>query len=473
MKDGPTFRDVLIASAQSWRERTSDECVLSLALPIKGIDPLRELPFLADGQQFRFLWDGTPGLCFSATGHCQYFDLGGARRFELAQRFSDATFGRLIDVTPAVPSQARPRILLAFSFFDQTAERQRSLEFPPGTQAVLPRWQLSTQGGFGWLRLNGVVTHEAEARELAERLWLMRSSLGSARKNEEVLIPNDFSGVALSSQWQGSYYKALIRGIELVNSGSIEKIVLAARQSILLEKPLDPLVILSRLRHQQAGSCRFLWQRSSDQSFFGASPERLLSLSRGQLRIDALAGTASIEKGGENLLNSDKDRREHQLVVDSIVGQLVRQGLEPQMPLSPELFSHGHLVHLHTPITAASKGLMPLHLADALHPTPAVAGFPRRDAMSWLRTLEPFERGNYAAPIGWIDNSGRAELRVAIRSGNSSGKKLELTAGAGLVRGSVAEKELQEVGLKLGVLAQQLELQHDIQSNSLSKFSRT
>ena len=97
-----------------------------------------------------------------------------------------------------------------------------------------------------------------------------------------------------------------------------------------------------------------------------------------------------------------------------------------------------------------------LALAEQLHPTPAVAGLPRREAMAWLRTLEPFERGNYAAPIGWIDSAGDAELRVAIRCGHAQGRRLDLTAGAGLVRGSIAERELQEVGLKLAVLADQL-----------------
>ena len=76
--------------------------------------------------------------------------------------------------------------------------------------------------------------------------------------------------------------------------------------------------------------------------------------------------------------------------------------------------------------------------------------------MIWLRTLEPFERGRYAAPLGWIDNSGNGELRVAIRCGNIRGNVLELTAGAGLVKGSIAENELQEVRLKLAVLANEL-----------------
>jgi menaquinone-specific isochorismate synthase len=78
--------------------------------------------------------------------------------------------------------------------------------------------------------------------------------------------------------------------------------------------------------------------------------------------------------------------------------------------------------------------------------------------MAWLRSLESFDRGNYAAPIGWIDSHGDIDLRVAIRSGRLRGRRLELTAGAGLVRGSHPERELREVGLKLDVLLQQLNL---------------
>ena len=112
-------------------------------------------------------------------------------------------------------------------------------------------------------------------------------------------------------------------------------------------------------------------------------------------------------------------------------------------------------------------------MVDVLHPTPAVAGLPRKEAVRWLRTLEPFDRGNYAAPIGWIDNSGDADFRVAIRCGNLSGQKLELTAGAGLVRGSVIEKEIEEVEMKLAVLADYFDLEADYLRNSVSRHSIT
>ena len=327
----------------------------------------------------------------------------------------------------------------------------------PSVQAVLPRWQLSRNGRHGWLRLHGIAQEASDVRSLVESLWLMAEKLQSWRSWPGQTSGN-LSGRITPGDWERRYTSALQRGLELVNGGELHKLVLAVRHSVSLTSPLDPLLLLKRLRHQQAGSCRFLWQRNRQDSFFGASPERLLSLRNGQLRCDALAGTAGRNDHATSLLNSDKDRREHELVVQAITEHLSAQGLKPRRPRSPQLARHGQLIHLHTPITTPAPGQSPLALAGVLHPTPAVAGLPRREAMSWLRSLEPFDRDGYAAPIGWIDSAGDAELRVAIRCGHARGAQLDLTAGAGLVRGSVAERELQEVGLKLTVLADQLDL---------------
>ena len=455
------FSNVLNAARQGWEDRASDETLLSLALPIDGIDPLRALPSLDPTTPFRVLLDSTPGLCLAATGCCQQLELAGPRRFELAQRFADLTLSRLQSTTTRVPPQARPRVLLRFHFFDQVGEHQRNGEQTPAVEAVLPRWQLTRQGSKGWLCLNGAVSHEAEARILAEQLWLQHQALQNAASepSESSASAPLLLGSPDPDSWQERYAGPLDRGLELVDSGELHKLVLAVRQSMDLDAPYDPLPLLQRLRQQQSDSCRFLWQRCAGDAFFGASPERLLSLRGGWLRSDALAGTACEGDDGQLLLRSDKDRREHELVVGTITEQLQRNGLQPHRRAQPQLARHGHLTHLHTPITAAMRSTPVLTLAEQLHPTPAVAGLPRREAMAWLRTLEPFDRGSYAAPIGWIDSAGDAELRVAIRCGHARDCQLDLTAGAGLVRGSEAERELQEVGLKLAVLADQLKLQ--------------
>jgi menaquinone-specific isochorismate synthase len=326
-------------------------------------------------------------------------------------------------------------------------------------RAVLPRWQLSRQGRHCWLRLQRNLGGGITARSLAEELWEQAARLTRLPADPSA-GQGDAPGpaIASSSAWQAGYRSVVERGLELVEGGELRKLVLAVRQQLLLERQLDPLQLLAQLRQRQPGSCRFLWQQGDGPALLGASPERLLTIRQGQLRSDALAGTAPIGVAAEQLTRSDKDRREHELVVEAITAVLHQADLIPRRPRHPRLARHGHLVHLHTPITAELGDVQPLSLAAALHPTPAVAGLPRRRAMAALRSLEPFERGHYAAPIGWIDSNGDTELRVAIRSGTLQGRHLELTAGAGLVPGSAVDRELREVELKLGVLQQQLEL---------------
>ena len=462
----PTFTELLAAAAQAARQ-LEEEGVLSLALPLgdpatqQPLDPLSLLPRLGAGQPFRFLWDGAPGLCLAASGATNNLELSGPRRFELAQRFSALSLSRLASAPQACPPLARPRVLLAFSFFDSPLQDRGPAEGGgvAGVQAVLPRWQLSRQGRQCWLRLQRTLGGAITARAVAEELWeqaqaLLQPDAGSGMGPHQHRGPS----IASRSRWEPGYRQAVQRALELIDGGSLRKLVLAVRQQLQLDRPLDPLDLLGHLRVHQPGSCRFLWQHRSGEALIGASPERLLAVRQGQLRSDALAGTAPLGEPAEGLTASVKDRHEHELVVDTITQVLSEAGLTPRRPRHPRLARHGQLVHLHTPITAALAGQHPLALAAALHPTPAVAGLPRREAMAWLRSLEVFERGHYAAPIGWIDSAGDAELRVAIRSGRLRGDQLELTAGAGLVRGSHPERELQEVALKLGVLQQQLNL---------------
>ncbi len=465
MLQAPARFPELLAAARTLAADLDPDGVLSLALPLAPIDPLAGLPLLArhTGDDFRFLWDGAPGLCIAAAGRCHSLELSGARRFELAQRFATATLGRL--GSPAgMPPVARTRVLLAFGFFDSPLQPDESAV--PGVQAVLPRWQLSRQGRHCWLRFQQNLGGGITPRQTAEELWELGQALAAAagqlagvrhgadsRPSREAI--SSHSGA--DTHWQRLYRQAAERALELVNGGELSKLVLAVRQELTLARPVEPLALLAPLRRHQSGSCRFLWQRDSQAVLLGASPERLLTVRSGLLRSDALAGTAPCEPmAAAQLLRSEKDRHEHELVVEAITEGLRQAGLEPSRPRRPRLARHGQLVHLHTPIHATLRHQHPLAVAATLHPTPAVAGLPRRQAMGWLRTLEPFERGHYAAPLGWIDSCGDVDLRVAIRSGTLRGRRLELTAGAGLVQGSLPDRELEEVALKLGVLQQQL-----------------
>jgi menaquinone-specific isochorismate synthase len=94
----PVFSEVLITSQRAWKERKVDECILSIAIPVEGIDPLEKLPLIAEKHQFRFLWDLSPGLCISAGGHCQSLDLSGSKK-ENEKRILDAEKSGLGEVS--------------------------------------------------------------------------------------------------------------------------------------------------------------------------------------------------------------------------------------------------------------------------------------------------------------------------------------------------------------------------------------
>ena len=454
----PAFSELLVGSLHGWSTRKVDECILSIAVPVINIDPFASLPLIAEKHQFKFLWDLFPELCISAGGLCQSLDLSGPKRFENAQRFSDEIFTRLVETSPS-PNFSAPRILFSFSFFDLIKNNEKSIDDKFTLQAVLPRWQLIAKGGLTWLRLNEVVQNQTDVREATERLWAIREKINKLPKQNNLKLKENFLVDNQNNDWKSQYRVSLAKGIELINSGDLDKLVLATRQVLFLRRPLDPLNFLAPLRVQQTNSCRFLWQKNNDESFFGASPERLISLNQNHLVIDALAGTAKKNDDGKELLNSSKDLREHNFVVNSIKDQLLRNGIRASHQSQPKLMTQGHLIHLYTLIQAYVKDKSPLDLVEVLHPTPAVAGLPLGKSLNWIRALEPFDRQTYASPIGWIDKNNNSEFRVAIRYGNVKGNELRLFAGAGLVKGSTIEEEMQEVALKFEVLRNLLNLE--------------
>jgi isochorismate synthase EntC len=84
-----------------------------------------------------------------------------------------------------------------------------------------------------------------------------------------------------------------------------------------------------------------------------------------------------------------------------------------------------------------------------LHPTPAVGGVPRDEALVCIAELESSPRGHWAGPVGWVDSSGDGQWMIGIRSATVNGASASLTAGAGIVAGSDPRAELEETTVKL------------------------
>jgi isochorismate synthase len=189
----------------------------------------------------------------------------------------------------------------------------------------------------------------------------------------------------------------------------------------------------------------------------GASPELLVSRFGREVRANPLAGSAARSgdpdedrENGARLLASAKDHEEHAIVVDAIAQTLRPSCRELSWDPEPVLLETPNVWHLSTRFRGLLREPSPsaLELARALHPTPAVAGEPRDAALEAIAEREPFDRGAYAGPVGWVDASGDGEWAIALRCAELRGERATLYAGAGIVAGSRPDAEVDETERK-------------------------
>ncbi|WP_322794887.1 isochorismate synthase [Tepidiforma sp.] len=241
---------------------------------------------------------------------------------------------------------------------------------------------------------------------------------------------------------EGRYQKAVLAGCRLVPTGG-----------------LRPSFILARLGAAFPTCCIFSI-RAGGLAWLGATPEPLALVHQGKLDLFSLAGSRrrgatpdEDERLANELLASPKERWEHQLVLDAIRGDLAGLATDLQYPETPRVMKLANIQHLSTPISARLvPGRTILDVVERLHPTPAVGGWPRAEALDAIRRLEAMDRGWYAGPIGWVDANGDGEFYVALRSALVGGNVARLYAGAGIVADSDPAAELDEIETKLDAL---------------------
>lgn len=230
------------------------------------------------------------------------------------------------------------------------------------------------------------------------------------------------------------------------SAGTLKKIVLA--RQLQLHIPMHPIDALRALRKQQTASFDFAFSPFGTDCFLGCSPELLFSIQGQQIHTEALAGTRPRESNPEELLHSEKDHREHQFVTAHILKQLEPLCQDVHHSPQPMISTHNHVIHLKTKIEGnLHQNSDVAQLIAMLHPTPAVCGLPKNRALQKIEELEGFDRGWYAGPVGWIGKD-EAEFAVGIRSALFSKKSYSVWAGAGIVEGSKAQQEWQEIETK-------------------------
>lgn len=247
--------------------------------------------------------------------------------------------------------------------------------------------------------------------------------------------------------WRSIVLSALTQ----IRRGDLAKVVLAREVDVELAAPPSLPELLERLGDRG----RFVF---AARGLVGASPELLVRRRARTIVAQPMAGsvprTGDVDEDADRalrLVRSGKDRAEHQVVVDAVVDAFGDWCHDVDVADEPELVTLSSITHLATTIRGRLRDDAPsaLAIARVLHPTPAVGGTPRDAATALLRLLEPFDRGPYAGPVGWVDASGDGEFAVALRCGIVDGTTVRCFAGAGIVAGSDPDREWEETEAKL------------------------
>ena len=250
------------------------------------------------------------------------------------------------------------------------------------------------------------------------------------------------------------WLEAVGTAIGRIRAGALQKVVLARDVHLWSRRPFDTDRVLADLAERFPSCTTFLVDH-----LVGASPELLLRRDGMTIRSRVLAGTAA--RGthpeedlalGAALLASTKDRHEHDLALRSAVAALAPTCTDLAFPDAPSLVRLDNVQHLGSDLVGTLRSDGDTHvlaLLARLHPTAAVGGAPRAEAVAAIRELEGMPRGRYAGPVGWCTPDGDGEFAIALRCAELRGDRARLFAGAGIVAGSLPESELTETWLKL------------------------
>ncbi|WP_322411440.1 isochorismate synthase [Microbacterium invictum] len=356
----------------------------------------------------------------------------------------NARMTRLADLWREVAAEARVtdavRVpgsgLLAFGAFSFTAASAAS------SVLIVPRVIVGRRGGRGWItviRTEGEAAVEPFPRRLGP-YW--PGAVGPGRMTHE------------------GYQAAVRDAVAAIGAGEVGKVVLARDLVGAVPRDAD----LRRLVRALATDYPDCWTFAVD-GLIGASPETLVTVHDGTVTARVLAGTRArgADADADNaasltLATSAKDLDEHRYAAHSVLSSLRPHTSALASSEQPFTLKLPNVWHLATDIEGSlDDGASSLDLVAALHPTAAVAGSPTEAALGVIRRLEPFDRGRYAGPVGWVDQSGNGEWAIALRCAQfglagfdvpGDGIPVVAHAGAGIVAGSDPEAELLETRVK-------------------------
>ena len=411
--------------------------IVSHALPPIDFELFSELAQCAFPQKF-FVENRKRGIAELGFGICKTFPAGAKTRCRRADELT-----------------AEPDFFCALPFAGD-AEK---------IVAHVAKWQFSlAENARGNVLVSRNVSAEEPARTAREieaeyEIFLQKIREQNARDSAFPKLEN-----AREAGGKKRYLDACADALDAISRNEFQKIVLARAIDFSAETeiPAEPLFAKIRKRFAARECTIFLFRESAEKTFLGATPEMIVGVKNGVVESEAIAGSLpnrggnSFENDAEigNFSSDEKELREHRAVVDFIAEKFRSANLgELNVPEKPEILRLPNVAHLRTPISArTSAETSAFSLVKILHPTPAMCGVPAEKAFRKILETEPFSRENFAGPVGFFRANGEGFFAVGIRCAKISGKNLRLYAGAGLVSGSIPEREFSEIDAKLAAI---------------------
>ncbi|MHC0038963.1 isochorismate synthase [Pseudoneobacillus sp. C159] len=424
---------------------------------IHKIDKINPLSFFYSGSELfqgeRFFWkDPTDQTIVVGIGKITQIqsDQSTDRFFHVEAEWKKILEDALIEGNIAVPGIG-PTLFGGFSFDPLKPKTDLWSKFNESLFYV-PKYMLTVINGETFITTN-IICNKHDNETLAEKTIQERTRLLNLQ--QQMIPTNNQAPIRIDERGAVDWKNSVERAVSDLKTGSLKKVVLARELRLTFTERVLIEPVLNHLINAQAESFVFAFEVNGD-CFIGASPERLVKKTGNDILSTCLAGSIARGKSekedenlGEELLADQKNRIEHQYVVDMIKDALKEHCLEIDIPNQPGLMKMRDIQHLYTPVSGvAKKTTSLLQLVNDLHPTPALGGMPKELAVEKIRQVEELDRGFYAAPIGWLDANGDGEFAVAIRSGLIQGKEASLFAGCGIVENSDAESEFIETRIK-------------------------
>ena len=273
------------------------------------------------------------------------------------------------------------------------------------------------------------------------------------------------------SMERGRYESAVRSAKEAIAAGEAIQIVVARRQTferpVIGGQPLDAVTLYRSLRRINPSPYLF-FVRMPEFSVVGASPELLVRVEGDRMTTHPIAGTrprgvtpAEDDALAYSLQRDPKERAEHVMLVDlgrNDLGRVARAGTV-SVTKYMEVERYSHVLHLVSNVEARLKpGCDALDALRSIFPAGTLSGAPKVRAMQLIAEAEGERRGLYGGAVGYLGYDGNLDTAITIRSAVMCQDRIHLTVGAGIVAGSVPEREFEETEHKAGAVRRAIEL---------------